>query len=187
MGIVTLSTEEYKDLLCKNCSGECTEKVDKAEETTKENGYIVFNNREQIEKYYNKNTSAYEFVENEKKLDVKFEFDLDAGLSNVYAGNIDANDIDAHNIYANNIYANNVDAHDIKSHNIDASNIDVYNINAYKIYAGNINAGNIDACDIYASDIYAHNIDAYNIDARNISYHASCIAYNSLKCKKIER
>ena len=161
MAMMLLDTEEYKNLvikaneydkLCKSA-----EKVDKAEETTKEKGCVVFNNKKEIEKYYNANTNTCEFVENGGRLDVKFNFDLKVGVSNIYARNIYASNIDANNINAHAIYAYDIDANNIKAHDIKANNMD------------------------------AHNIDANNIDARNICYYASCIAYNSLKCKSIER
>jgi len=59
-------------------------------------------------------------------------------------------------------------------------------IYAMNINAGDINAWDIDARDINAGDIYAMNINAGDINARNINYFASCLSYNSIKCKSIE-
>ena len=149
MGTVTMSTEEYKDLLCKNCNRECKEEV-KAVEEIMENGYIVFNNKEQIEKYYNPNTHTYEFVKDGNLLDVKFTFDLDVKTRNIKAGNIKSG---------------NIDAYDIDAYDIDAHNIDVHNINAHNINAHNINAHNIDAYDII---YYAYCIAYNNLKCKSI-------------------
>ena len=125
-----------------------------------------FNNLEEIEKYYNKETNTYVFNENGKYIDlVVFDFDL-----NVEA-NIKALDINACDIYAMNINSMNIDAYDIK-----ASDIYARNINACNIDAMNINSMNIDACDI----------KAYDIKANDISYYAICVAYKDIRCKSIK-
>lgn len=75
---------------------------------------------------------------------------------------------------------------DIKA-NINASfNIKALNIKANDIKAKDIQARNIEANDIDAWYIRAWDIKAYNIDVSRINYYASCIAYESLKCKTIE-
>ena len=125
-----------------------------------------FNNLEEIEKYYNKETNTYVFNENGKYIDlVVFDFDL-----NVEA-NIKALDINACDIYAMNINSMNIDAYNIK-----ASDIYARNINACNIDAMNINSMNIDACDI----------KAYDIKANDISYYAICVAYKDIRCKSIK-
>ena len=53
-----------------------------------------FNNLEEIEQYFNKETNTYIFVEDGKYFDIKFDFDLD-----IDARNIDAGDINARNIF----------------------------------------------------------------------------------------
>ena len=125
-----------------------------------------FNNLEEIEKYYNKETNTYVFNENGKYIDlVVFDFDL-----NVEA-NIKALDINAYDIYAMNINSMNIDACDIK---------------AYDIYARNINACNIDAMNINSMNIDACDIKAYDIKANDISYYAICVAYKDIRCKSIK-
>ena len=125
-----------------------------------------FNNLEEIEKYYNKETNTYVFNENGKYIDlVVFDFDL-----NVEA-NIKALDINAYDIYAMNINSMNIDAYDIKANDIYARNINACNIDAM-----NINSMNIDACDI----------KAYDIKANDISYYAICVAYKDIRCKSIK-
>ena len=125
-----------------------------------------FNNLEEIEKYYNKETNTYVFNENGKYIDlVVFDFDL-----NVEA-NIKALDINACDIYAMNINSMNIDAYDIKANDIYARNINACNIDAM-----NINSMNIDACDI----------KAYDIKANDISYYAICVAYKDIRCKSIK-
>jgi hypothetical protein len=75
---------------------------------------------------------------------------------------------------------------DIKA-NINASfNIKARNIKANDIKAKDIQARNIEANDIDAWNIMSWDIKAYNINASRINYYASCIAYESLKCKTIE-
>ena len=130
-----------------------------------------FDSLEEIQKYYDKNTNTYVFVENEEYIEVVvFDFDL-----NVEA-NIDAYDIEACDINAWDINACNINANNIKVRDIKAINIDAWNINAYNIKAGDIITGNISACNIEAGDI----------SANNISYHAICFAYDSIKCKSIK-
>ena len=130
-----------------------------------------FDSLEEIQKYYDKNTNTYVFVENEEYIEVVvFDFDL-----NVEA-NIEAYDIEACDINAWDINACNINANNIKVRNIEAENIDAWNINAYNIKAGDIITGDISACNIEAGDI----------SANNISYHAVCFAYDSIKCKSIK-
>jgi len=74
-----------------------------------------------------------------------------------------------------------IEAWDIESHNIEAWNIDVYEIKAHNIEAWNVKAHNVKAHNVKVGDV-----QAFNIEAHNISYHAFCIAYQSLKCLSIE-
>ena len=130
-----------------------------------------FDSLKEIQKYYDKNTNTYVFVENEEYIEVVvFDFDL-----NVEA-NIDAYDIEALDINAWDIKACNINADNIKVRNIEAININAWNIDAYNIKAGDIITGNISACNIEAGDI----------SANDISYHAVCFAYDSIKCKSIK-
>lgn len=68
---------------------------------------LVFNNIEEIEKYYNEETNTYEFYENGKRQDVKFNFDLSVN-ANIIADNIGCMNIKAYNIEALNINADNI-------------------------------------------------------------------------------
>ena len=125
-----------------------------------------FNNLEEIEKYYNKETNTYVFNENGKYIDlVVFDFDL----------NVEAN-----------IKALDIDACDIDAMNINSMNIDACDIKAYDIYARNINACNIDAMNINSMNIDACDIKAYDIKANDISYYAICVAYKDIRCKSIK-
>ena len=120
-----------------------------------------FNNLEEIQKYYDKETNTYVFKENGFYIGlVKFNFNLRI------SANIDACDIKAGNI---------------KAIDIDALDINVDDINACDINACDINARNIDAENIDALDIIA----CGDINAWDISYHALCFAYNNIKCKSI--
>lgn len=120
----------------------------------------TFTNLEEMQPYYNANTDTYEFVENQKRFDVEFHFDL----------NIDRS-INARNIYARDITAKDIDALNIKAGNIDAKDIDAENI-----YAANLTAGNIDAL----------NIAADNIEACDIKFYAVCFAYKTFVCNSIK-
>ena len=83
----------------------------------------VFNKLEEIQKYYDKKTNTYIFIENKGYIKlVIFNFDL----------KVDSN-IRAYNIRAENIDALNIDAWDINARDITARNIDAWNINARNI------------------------------------------------------
>ncbi len=94
----------------------------------------IFNNVDEIQKFYNKKTNTYKFVENGKILDVKFNFDL----------NIDAN-ILAGNIIARNIKALDISTRDILACYITARHITAWDIKVYYISAWDITAKNITA------------------------------------------
>lgn len=122
---------------------------------------MEFNSIEEIEKYYDKASNTYKFIENGEYIDlVAFNFSLI----------VDAN-IDAFNIIARNIAALNIDVFDIKALEIDVQSLMAFDIKAYNIIAKNI---------------LANNILARNIDAKHISYYAVCYAYNNIRCKSIK-
>lgn len=134
-----------------------------------------FNNLEEIEKYYIKDTNTYIFKEDGEYIDlVVFNFNLNVP-SNIDVFSINAQDITAHNIHADNIKARDIKVNDIYSWDIKARNINARNITALDIKAYNINASDIDACDINTS----------NLDAKDISYYAVCTVYNNIRCKSI--
>ena len=119
----------------------------------------VFNNLEEMKPYYNEETNTYEFIENNRLIDIKIDFDL----------NIECN------INADDITARNINAWDIKAWDIKARGIKARDIKACDINAWNINSGDITACDINALDIKAN----------NISFHAVCFAYKTFVCNTI--
>ena len=126
----------------------------------------VFNSLEEIEKYYDKKSNTYIFMEDGSMIDnVILNFDLKAA-ANIDAFNITGKTINVHNIKANDISAQSILALDI--------------------YAWDICAKKIIACDIRALDMTTCYIYANNIRARNITYYGVCCAYNSIKCKSIE-
>ena len=89
----------------------------------------VFNNLNDIQKYYNEESNSYNFRENGEIIDVViFNFDL----------NVEAN-----------IVGNNIRAPSITAKNIHARNITVWDINACDIESICIDAGVIRARDIY--------------------------------------
>ncbi len=130
----------------------------------------IFNNLEEIQKYYNSNTDTYEFVEDRELLNVQFNFDLVIRSS----------------IYAKNIKAKNINSHNINAWNITAINIKAYNIMALDINANYIRAWDINACYIFACNIFAFNIYATDIKAKTISYYAICFAYKNIVCEFIK-
>lgn len=85
-----------------------------------------FNNLEEIQKYYVKETNTYVFREDDRYINlVIFNFDLDVS-SNIEAYDINANNIDAYDIKAGNINALNVNSDNISAININANNISYY-------------------------------------------------------------
>ena len=131
----------------------------------------VFNSLEEIQKYYDKKSNTYIFMEDGSMIDnIILNFDLKAA-ANIDAFNITGKTINVHNIKANDISAQSILALDI--------------------YAWDICAKKIIACDIRALDmttcyIYANNIRARNIVALDISYYGVCYATESIRCNSIE-
>ena len=143
---------------------------------------IVINNQEEMKLYYNEKINTYEFIENNRLIDIKIDFDLNIKSSNIEAGNIEACNIEAGNINsceikARDINADNINAWDINSRDINADNINANNnINAWDINAGNINA----------RDINSRDINADNINANNISFYSVCFARETFVCNSIK-
>ena len=107
----------------------------------------VFNSLEEIEKYYDKKSNTYIFMEDGSMIDnVILNFDLKA----------DAN-IDAFKITGKTINAHNINANDINARSILALDIYAWNIYAKKIIACNIRALDITTCYIYANNIFSSN------------------------------
>ena len=136
----------------------------------------IFNNLEEIQKYYDKETNTYIFKENDIFIDtIIFNFTLEVN-ANIRGGNIRAWDIKAFDIRATNISCSNIMAIDIDARNIDALNIT----------AKDIIALNIDALNITARNINVNNIFAKNVDARGeIDCYDTCVASEYIKCKSI--
>lgn len=136
----------------------------------------IFNNLEEIQKYYDKETNTYIFKENDIFIDtIVFNFTLEVN-ANIRSGNIRAWDIKAFDIRATNISCSNIMAIDI-----DARNIDCINLTAKDIIALNI-----DALNIIARNINVNNIFAKSIDARGeIDCYDTCVASEYIKCKSI--
>ena len=136
----------------------------------------IFNNLEEIQKYYDKETNTYIFKENDIFIDtIIFNFTLEVN-ANIRGGNIRAWDIKAFDIRATNISCSNIMAIDI-----DARNIDALNITAKDIIALNIDALNITARNINVDNIFAKSIDARG----EIDCYDTCVASEYIKCKSI--
>ena len=136
----------------------------------------VFNNLNDIQKYYNKETNTYNFRENSEIIDVViFNFDLNI------ESNIEARDLRATSIAAKNIHARNITVWEIKACDIESVCIDAGVISARDIYTTTIKS-----MSIYARDIKTYGIDAVNIYARDILYTTMCIAYEDFKCNSIK-
>lgn len=84
---------------------------------------IVINNQEEMKLYYNEKINTYEFIENNRLIDIKIDFDLNIKSSNIEAGNIEAC-----NIEAGNINARDINSRDINADNINANNISFYSV-----------------------------------------------------------
>ena len=136
----------------------------------------IFNNLEEIQKYYDKETNTYIFKENDIFIDtIIFNFTLEVN-ANIRGGNIRAWDIKAFDIRATNISCSNIMAIDI-----DARNIDALNITAKDIIALNIDALNITARNINVDNIFAKSIEARG----EIDCYDTCVASEYIKCKSI--
>ncbi len=130
-----------------------------------------FNNKDEIEKYYDEKINTYIFKEDNDMIDlVVFNFDLKIGAN-----------IIARDIRALNIISWDIDAWDIRARDIITWNINANDINAWNITSWDIKARNIETLDINADDI-----NARDIIAKNISYYAVCYANYNIKCKSIE-
>ena len=92
----------------------------------------VFNNLEEMEPYYNEEINTYEFIENNRLIDIKIDFDLNIS-SNIKAGNIEACNIEAGNINSWDINAQDINARDIQACNINAWDINANNISFYAV------------------------------------------------------
>ena len=150
-----------------------------------------FNNINEMQKYYDKETNAYVFKEDEDYIElVIFNFDLII-QENIYAWDIEACNINAKDIIGRDIKAHDINAHDINAHDICANRIianDIYarNIDFIHIKSRYINAVDINGGDIVTGNIDAGNICAENIKAKHINYYAIFCAYENIKCKSIK-
>ena len=93
---------------------------------------ITINNQEEMEPYYNEEINTYEFIENNRLIDIKIDFDLNIS-SNIKAGNIEACNIEAGNINSWDINAQDINARDIQACNINAWDINENNISFYAV------------------------------------------------------
>ena len=138
---------------------------------------IVFNNIEEIKKYYDEETNTYDFSNKKghsiEKIILNFDLNVEA---NIVGNNISAPSITAKNIIVWNITVWDMNVCDIKS----------ININAGMIKARDIVAFHINTMNIYARDIDTYSINAVNIYARDILYTTMCSAYEDFKCNSIE-
>ena len=145
-----------------------------------------FNNINEMQKYYDKETNAYVFKEGEDYIElVIFNFDLII-QENIYAWNIEACNINAKDIKARDINAHDINAHDICTNRIIANDIYARNIDSLNIKSRYINAVDINGGDIVTGNIDAGNICAENIKAKRINYYAIFCAYENIKCKSIK-
>ena len=135
----------------------------------------VFNNLEEMKRYYDEETDTYIFKENDEFIDeIIINFDLNVE-SDIVACVVRATSITAKNIHARNITAWEINACDIKC----------VNINAGMIKARDIDGLHIKSMNIYARDIKAFGLISVNIYARDIVYTTMCGAYEDLKCNSI--
>ena len=100
---------------------------------------LVFNNYEEMETYYNEETSTYEFVVDGKLVDVKFNFDLVRKVGDYEGLPIFNRSIKARDIYARNMSVRNIEACYIKANVVFASYIYCAVCEANKVYANSFN------------------------------------------------
>lgn len=93
---------------------------------------IVINNQEEMKPYYNEKINTYEFIENNRLIDIKIDFDLNMECD-IEAWDIEAFDIKARDIQAFDINAGDINAWDINSGDINARNIKANNISFYAV------------------------------------------------------
>ena len=136
-----------------------------------------FNNKDEIEKYYDEKTNTYIFKEDDEMIDlVVLYFNL----------NTNAN-IKAYDIKAYEIIARDIEALDINANDIIACDIHAFGIKSWDIYAWNVTTWeDINALGIKARDIKARNIYSKNIVANNIEYERVCYAIQNIKCNSIK-
>ena len=160
----------------------------------------VFNNFYEMEKYYDESNKTYNFIEDNKRLNIKLNFDL-SGEYKIYCNDliakeinikhIECNDLKAKNIY--NSYGDcNIWAHNITcAEDLFASNILASNVYALNIYAKNLFCNNIYCVEVETTDkIECYNTEAQGIHSQyiaidNIKVSKYCIAVNEFKCKNI--
>ena len=136
----------------------------------------VFNNLEELKRYYDEETDTYIFKENNEYIEeIIINFDLNIE-SNIEASNISAPSITAKKVFACNIHTWDINTGDIYSN-------DIY---AGVIHARDVNAQTIRTMDIYTRDIKAYSVGAVNIYARDIVYMGTCYAYEDFKCNSIK-
>ena len=98
----------------------------------------VFNNKYEIDKYYDEKTNSYVFKEDGKYIDLivlKFDLDIYGSIiaKNIYAFDIEAFDINADDITAWNIRARDIKSKDITADDITAMDIEARDINYYAV------------------------------------------------------
>ena len=135
----------------------------------------VFNNLKEMKPYYNEKINTYEFIENNRFIDIKIDFDL----------NIECN-INALDIISLDIIALDIKARDINASYIEADDINALDIISLDIIAWDIKARDINAWGINSRDINSRDINAGNIKANNISFYAVCFAYKTFVCNSIK-
>lgn len=100
---------------------------------------LVFNNYEEMETYYNEETSTYEFVVDGKLVDVTFNFDLVRAVGDYEGLPIFKRSIKARDIYARNMSVRNIEACYIKANVVFATYIYCAVCEANKVYANSFN------------------------------------------------
>ena len=91
-----------------------------------------FNSLEEIQKYYNKETNTYNFIEDGELISIKLNFNL-CVKSDINAWDINARDINAWDINASDINARDINASDINARDINAWDINASDITYYAI------------------------------------------------------
>ena len=139
----------------------------------------VFNNFYEMEKYYDESTKTYNFIEDNKRLDIQLNFDL-SGEYKIYCNDLIAKEINIKHIECNDLKAESI-YNSYGACTISAN----YIICKKHLYVSNIKANNIISLYIYAKNIFCNNINCKSIEVEN-KIKCCNINTNSIHSNKIE-
>lgn len=120
---------------------------------------IKINKFDQIKKFYNSKTNTYEFIKNNKFLDVFFDININVN-SSIIGGKIEGF----------NFTANNIDCLELEACNVISSNINAIHCSANKIHANKIKSITIECNELTAITVCCNEIECDRITVKTIKY-----------------